>query len=354
MKKNTLLFIFFLLALIVLSTGNTASALEFPLPGLKDSPSVPEYVDYLFKTIIGLAALIASISFAIGAVQYIISLDNPTAGSNAKDRMKGAILGLILTFSSFIILKTINPSLTKLTLKPLPSVLPLPTVLIPGVYYYTESGCSGNFSSGHNTSETQIDGAFAGKIRSVKVVRGSESDPFYIIIFHQFGLDELGGCNRPIVALSENCYSIENPNNTGSVDITPVRSSPGSPGDGVTFYSEAHGFSMAQLKREGKLYVSDWTIVPIWSLPANAIEYNYDDAVNVSEDYKRVNKTFQDRPGTIQMTGNYLVALYSRDSENANSIVCQTFKATVPDLNAVRITTTGGSDLENVYIMPNK
>ncbi len=367
MAKNKYLFlILFVFVFLALSASfvNALEVKDYPsLPGVT-KPSdctgpaekcLPAFISYGFGFLIYLAGIIAAISFALGAVQYIISLDNPTASSSAKDRMKGSILGLLLALSSFIIIKTINPDLANIKLDPLPSLIPLPTLPIPGVYYYTETGCGGDFSSGHISSENGIDNKFAGKIRSIKVVKNTDSDPSYIVIFHQFGLDELGGCNRPIILIqSDNCLSVENPNNTESVDITPIRNNPGSPGDGITFYSEAHGYASGQLDREGIKYIPDWTIVPLWSLPASSIIYDYKDATNVSEDYKRVNKTFQDRPGSIQMTGNYLVALYSRDPSNANSLVCQTFEDAVPDLNAVPITTTGGSDLENVYIMPTK
>jgi hypothetical protein len=69
-----------------------------------------------------IAGILALISFVIGAIQLIMSVENPEAHSNATDRMKGSILGLVLTLSAFIILRTINISLITPVLTPLPGV----------------------------------------------------------------------------------------------------------------------------------------------------------------------------------------------------------------------------------------
>ena len=100
MKKNTnkqlLLLIFFLCFIFI--GANSVLALEVQLPGLGDKPDLPAYIAYIFKFGISIAGLIALVSFTIGAVGLIASADNAEAASNAKDRMKGSVLGLILTF----------------------------------------------------------------------------------------------------------------------------------------------------------------------------------------------------------------------------------------------------------------
>jgi len=107
--------------------SSTSGGLEitYPsIPGLPNinqtNPGLGEYVGYFFGLLIYLAGILSLISFTIGAVGLINP--NPEAHSDAKDRMFGAILGLVLTFASFIIIRTINPTLITPTLTPLQGV----------------------------------------------------------------------------------------------------------------------------------------------------------------------------------------------------------------------------------------
>lgn len=82
----------------------------------EELPSLKTAIQTTFNWILGIAGLLAGMSFAAGAVQYIIS-DH----ANGKERMIGSVLGLALIFGSFIILQTINPKLTSLDLQTLPA-----------------------------------------------------------------------------------------------------------------------------------------------------------------------------------------------------------------------------------------
>ena len=132
-KRNNryLLFGVLLTAFLFLDVS-LASALEVDI-GVGENPSIGEYVVYIFKGIAGAAIAISTVSFAVGA----IGLMNPNveAHNDAKDRMKGAVLGLILTLSSFAIISTINPQLKDLTLTELPEST--------GVFLASGSGESG-------------------------------------------------------------------------------------------------------------------------------------------------------------------------------------------------------------------
>lgn len=85
-------------------------------------PSIQHAIQTAFNWILGIAGILAAMSFAAGAVQYIIS-DH----ANGRERMLGSVLGLALIFTSVIILKTINPKLTNLSLQGLPAG--------PGIFY---------------------------------------------------------------------------------------------------------------------------------------------------------------------------------------------------------------------------
>jgi len=74
-----------------------------------------------FKWGLGIAGLIAGISFAVGAVQYVVS-DH----AGGKDRMIGSVVGMVILFGSWIIMQEVNPKLTLLEFTPLPAG--------PGIY----------------------------------------------------------------------------------------------------------------------------------------------------------------------------------------------------------------------------
>ena len=115
-KNKSLLFIIFLT--IFLSLGTTVLALEVEGIGLTNDSSIGELVGYLFKIIISIGITLATVSFAIGAIGLISP--NPEAHNDAKDRMKGALLGIFLLATSFVIINQINDKLTTLTLTALP------------------------------------------------------------------------------------------------------------------------------------------------------------------------------------------------------------------------------------------
>lgn len=126
MKKNKYFWLLSSFILLFSLGANLVSAIEVPLPGLGNNPTLSSYIIYFFTWGISIAGFLALVSFAIGAVGLIISGDNPELASSSKDRMKGAVLGLVLTLASFIIIKTINPTLTAPTVTALPAV--------PGVF----------------------------------------------------------------------------------------------------------------------------------------------------------------------------------------------------------------------------
>ncbi len=116
-KNRYLLFSTFFLVFLFLG-ANFIYALEVNL-GLGKNPTLAKYISFIFSWVIGIAGVLAVISFAIGAISLMVSGDNPELASSAKDRMKGSILGLVLTMASILILNTINPKLTSPSLTPL-------------------------------------------------------------------------------------------------------------------------------------------------------------------------------------------------------------------------------------------
>ncbi|MFA6077879.1 MAG: pilin [Candidatus Paceibacterota bacterium] len=102
-----------------------ASAQEYTLlePGvyndqfavINSETSFSDYLNLIFKIGIGIAAGLAVIQIVIGGIQYMAS-ESPFKIGDAKSKIEGAILGLILALGIYIFLYTINPDLVSLNL----------------------------------------------------------------------------------------------------------------------------------------------------------------------------------------------------------------------------------------------
>lgn len=98
------------------------------LPGVKNpenctgSNCLPILISYWFTVVIFVAAILAVILLAIGGIRLLTSAGSPSARTEALSIIKGAILGLLLLMTSFLILRTINPKFIEPDLTPLPAV----------------------------------------------------------------------------------------------------------------------------------------------------------------------------------------------------------------------------------------
>ncbi len=80
------------------------------------SKSFSEYLNLVFKIGIGVAAGLAVIQIVIGGIQYMAS-ESPFKLGDAKSKIEGAILGLILALGVYVFLYTINPDIVSLKLE---------------------------------------------------------------------------------------------------------------------------------------------------------------------------------------------------------------------------------------------
>ncbi len=85
------------------------------LPGFmdKDQRDLPTYINALYLLTIGLGALAGVVRIAIAGVKYSLT-DIVTHKGDAKEEIKGVLLGLAVLLVPFIVLNTINPNLTNL------------------------------------------------------------------------------------------------------------------------------------------------------------------------------------------------------------------------------------------------
>lgn len=132
MKKYILPFIIVIILISLTSVvfgaeedpENTPRPLELEYPEfrgyvLDESSTFPNFIRYIYYFILGIAGVIALIVIILAGLQYTASAGSPDKMMDAKSRIFSALLGLIILFSSYLILNQINPEIK--TLAPIPA-----------------------------------------------------------------------------------------------------------------------------------------------------------------------------------------------------------------------------------------
>lgn len=87
------------------------------LPGLENQDiSLSSYLNRMFAIFIGAASVLAVLMIVIAGFMYLTSGGSESARKSAKEKMTGAVLGLLLAISSVLILETVNPDLLEFNL----------------------------------------------------------------------------------------------------------------------------------------------------------------------------------------------------------------------------------------------
>jgi len=86
---------------------------SIPGVGKPESTATPIvlYLKYIYNLAIALAGIILFVSLIRGGLLYFSSGGNPAKMKQAKERIQNSLLGILLIFSSYLILNTINPEL---------------------------------------------------------------------------------------------------------------------------------------------------------------------------------------------------------------------------------------------------
>ena len=103
--------------LLAIGSARAADAyiLENQLIGGQTSVSGPaEYIRIFFIFGLGLIGLVALFAVVFGGIKYSLSGSSETGKTEGKRWIFGALAGIVLLFSSYLILKTINPDLVSL------------------------------------------------------------------------------------------------------------------------------------------------------------------------------------------------------------------------------------------------
>ena len=112
MKKFFLLF--FILSLVVVPLLASA-ANPCTIEGLRannNSPStLPQCINQVYIWSLGIAALLALLMTIFGGYAYMTAAGNAEQAEKGKSYIWGAVIGLALLFTAYLLLNTINPDL---------------------------------------------------------------------------------------------------------------------------------------------------------------------------------------------------------------------------------------------------
>lgn len=181
------LFITIIGLLIFLATN--ASALEIPAypefggQTVITSTELPGFAIYLFNAGMFLGFFIVFLSLIVAGAMYFLSPAAPQLLASAKDRVSGAISGLLILALTYLIITTINPELSVFTLNKLRPIPPIKstTQKLPGVTFYNSKDCSEKEGSSITTKSKKDLESLKNKVNSVEIAQGGSS---YISILY--------------------------------------------------------------------------------------------------------------------------------------------------------------------------
>ncbi len=76
-----------------------------------DIPWIAQYITGVYSYAVGIAGMVAGVMFVIGGFQYLTAGGDASKVTSAKERIKDAVIGLLLVIGAYVILATINPTL---------------------------------------------------------------------------------------------------------------------------------------------------------------------------------------------------------------------------------------------------
>lgn len=91
-----------------------------PLPGTViqggTTTNLSSYLSGIIKLLIALGGALAILFAIIGGTQYVAASTNPSLKEGAKERLMGALIGLAIILTSYLLLNSINPKLVQFNL----------------------------------------------------------------------------------------------------------------------------------------------------------------------------------------------------------------------------------------------
>jgi len=299
---------------------------------LSTSTELPAYVKYMFDAGMFIGFFSVFISLIIGGVMYLMSAVSIEMKSSARDRISGAISGLLILSLTYLIITTINPQLSILNLNKLPDV-PTPTIdkTNPGVSFYKNSNCSDSSVQPSTASVPDL-GVLKNKLKSVGIVKGTDA---YISVIYDT-INFRGRCQYLDPNLS--CQPGAAWASSASVNAYDFSTN----GDGVYFYrrsyfNDAGGFYKV---KNSDIKTAGIYIKKLESMKFTGVPENEQDCTKYDTNGACISRTTPSLSGenisSVKIDGNYLVLFVyfdpSYDQPSGPWSFCQAFP-TVDDVN---------------------
>lgn len=205
-------------------------------PAITDSTSLPIYVKYLFEFGMSVGLFAVMISLVMAGVMYLMSPAKPGLLGEAKDRVGGAISGLLILIFTYLIVTTLNPQLNVFNIESLTPVTPPPSQInsSPGVHFYKQTGCPSESRDSKNSSSSIPDlGKLKNGVNSINIVQDGLSEIYYISILYD-AINFVGKCQY--IDPNNGCQNVSP--FAASASIHKYDDSPN--GDGVYLYRKSY------------------------------------------------------------------------------------------------------------------
>ena len=189
---NLALFVLFFLTSVFafcFITSASAAGLEVQYPALPNTPALgaetklPAYMLYLFNAGMLLGFFAVFISLAIAGSMYFLSPAKPDLLTEAKDRVGGAVSGLLILVLTYLIITTVNPQLSVFHLADLPELPPPPPEKkAPGVYFY-KTDCADENIQPYTSNKNDL-GDLKNKVARISTVQDPDTQTSYLSILY--------------------------------------------------------------------------------------------------------------------------------------------------------------------------
>ena len=328
---KSLIFVFFFIFLFIPS-GIFAINLNIDYPAqfnITGQTKIPEYFKFIFDLAMFVGFSAVFLTLVVAGVLYLLSPAVPNARLIAKDRVSGAISGLLILATIYLVITTINPALSifKTTeISPVP--VKNPTVARqPGIYLYNKNNCPESEFNFFSAISSPDIGDSKQQINSAQIVQNEQFGIYYIGILFE-NLKFWGKCQY--INPNKKCNKVEP--FASSLAVYRYNHNPNE--GGVTFYRKpffdsAGGSYEVPGHATGNIYIKELKELTFNNVPKEEQECVRWDKKGVCTKTEPQN-LFAENIASIKIEGDYLVLLIyfdndKPDPENGPWSFCQAF-----------------------------
>ena len=187
-----ILFAAFLFSLLFAALGivYAKQEVDITLPGYSPGKPPGQFINSFYQFSLAIGGVLAFGAIVYGGIKYTFAAGNPAGQSEGKEWIRGALWGLLLLASAYLILNTINPKIVDLTLLTLTEPTPPTTTDTTNLLERSESSnpaCS-NESAGTTkyVIKTPVPQGCAGRGTTYRVLPGDKNLPSKLECFNKY------------------------------------------------------------------------------------------------------------------------------------------------------------------------